>query len=167
MSAGCHNCPHDAEIRRLRETCLACKRCGGDKVRLGGWTHVSLDAPRDAACAAKMLSMVPADYVPRSPSPRTRVDVPDDVLPYLLRIIEPVTRLKNEHLLLLAAMMRGERLADIAQRTGLSLQTLHARWKSILRQNPIWRTLATGMIGSGRGRKPRKAAQSAERDSAH
>ena len=167
MSAGCHICPHDAEIARLREICLSCGRCDGERVRLGGWTHVSLDAARDAACMEKMLSMVPADYMPRSPSPRSRVNVPDDVLPYLVAVIEPVTRLKDEHLLLLAAMLRGERLADIARRTGCKLQTVHARWKSLTKRNPIWRALANGKIGLGVGRKPRKAAQRADWDSAH
>ena len=162
MSAGCHNCPHDAEIARLREVCLACKRCSGDKVTLNGWTHVSLDAARNAACMAKMLSMTSADYMPRSPSPRSRVNVPDDVLPYLVAVIEPVTRLKDEHLLLLAAMLSGERLADIARRTGCRLQTVHARWKSLTKRNPAWLSLANGMIGSGRGRKPGKAKDEAK-----
>ena len=162
MAYGCHNCPHDAEIARLRETCLACKRCNGDKVKIGGWTHVSLDAAKDEACAEKILAHVPPDYAPRAQSPRSRVDVPDNLLPYLLRIMEPFARLKDEDVVLLAAMMRGERLIDIVHRTGLSMQTVHARWMRILAKNPTWAAIATGMIGSGRGRKPGKAKDKAK-----
>ena len=159
MAYGCHNCPHNAEIERLRKICIRCKRCSGDRVRVGSWTHVSIDAARDEACAEKMLSMTPPDYAPRRQMRLSRVAMPDTVLPYLLRIVEPVKLLNDKDLLLLAAMMRGERLADIARRTGVTLSAVHERWKKILRHNPIWRTLATGMIGSGRGRKPRPAAQ--------
>lgn len=161
MAFGCHNCPHDAEIARLRKTCLACRRCNGDRVKIGEWTHVSLDAAGDEACAEKILAYVPPDYVPREPSPRSRVDVPDYVLPYLLRIMELFVRLRDKELLLLAAMMRGERLIDIVHRTGLSMQAVHARWKALVERNPVWLSLANGMIGSGRGRKPGKARGSA------
>lgn len=162
MAFGCHNCPHDAEIARLRETCLACKRCNGDMVKIGEWTRVSLDAGKDEACAEKILAHVPPDYAPRAPSPRSRVDVPDFVLPYLLRIMEPFARLRAKDLILLASMMRGERLVDIARRTGLTLQAVHSRWQRILCKNPIWAAVATGMIGSGRGRKPGKAKDEAK-----
>ena len=162
MAYGCHNCPHDAEIARLRETCLACKRCNGDKVKIGGWTHVSLDAARDESCRARILAETPPDYAPRAPSPRSRVDVPDFVLPYLLRIMEPFARLRDEDSLLVVAMMRGERLIDIVHRTGLSMQAVHARWKSLTKRNPAWLSLANGMIGSGRGRKPGKAKDEAK-----
>ena len=161
MAFGCHNCPHDAEIARLRETCLACRRCNGDRVKIGEWTHISLDAGKDEACAEKILAHVPPDYVPREPTPRSRVDVPEDVLPYLLRIMELFARLRAKDLILLAAMMRGERLTDYARRTGLTLQAVHSRWQRIVCKNPIWAAVATGMIGSGRGRKPGKAKDSA------
>ena len=122
MSSGCHKCPHDAEIARLREICVKCKRCNGDLLKVGGgWTRVSIDAARDEACASKILSMTPADYAPHIPSARSRVNVPDSVLPYLLRIVEPVTRLNDTDLLLLAAMMKGERITDFARRTGVTL----------------------------------------------
>ena len=162
MAFGCHNCPHDAEIARLRETCLACKRCNGDMVKIGGWTRVSLDAGKDEACAEKILAHVSPDYAPREPAPRSRVDVPDFVLPYLVRIIEPFARLRAKDVLLLAAMMRGERLVDIARRDGLTLQAVHSRWQRIVCKNPIWAAVATGRIGSGRGRKPGKAKDEAK-----
>ena len=154
MAAGCHKCPHNAEIERLRETCLGCKRCDGDLVRLSGLSRVSIDAAGDEACAEKMLSMRSPDYSPGEPSPRSRVDVPEKLLPYLLRIVEPVSQLKDEDVLLIVAMMRGERLTDIARRTGVTLSAVHQRWKKILRRYPAWKVFATGMIGSGRGRKP-------------
>ena len=153
MAAGCHSCPHGAEIERLRETCLKCKRCDGDFVKLSGLSRVSIDAAGDEACAEKMLSMRSPDYSPGKPSV-SRVDVPKEVLPYLLRIVEPISQLKDKDVLLIVAMLRGERLTDIARRTGRSLQAVHARWKKILRHYPAWKVFATGMIGSGRGRKP-------------
>jgi len=162
MAYGCHNCPHDAEIARLRETCLACRRCNGDRVKIGEWTRVSLDAGKDEACAEKILAHVPPDYAPREPAPRSRVDVPDCVLPYLLRVMEPFSGLRDKDVLLLVAMMRGERLVDIARRDGLTLQAVHERWQRMLRKNPIWAAVATGMIGSGRGRKPSKAKDEAK-----
>lgn len=156
MSSGCHKCPHDAEIARLREICVKCKRCNGDLLKVGGdWTRVSIDAARDEACASKILSMTPADYAPHIPSARSRVNVPASVLPYLLRIVEPVTRLNDTDLLLLAAMMKGERLTDFARRTGVTLTAVHARWKKILSHDPMWYALATGNIGKGVGRKPK------------
>jgi hypothetical protein len=161
MAFGCHNCPHDAEIARLRETCLACRRCNGDRVKIGNWTRISIDNAKDETASALILSRTPPDYVPRKPSPRSRVDVPEAVRVYLLRAMEPFARLRDNDVLLVAAMMRGERLVDIARRTGESLQTVHARWKSLLRRVPIWEAIATGMIGSGRGRKPGKAKNGA------
>lgn len=160
MAYGCHNCPHDAEIARLRETCLACRRCNGDRVKIGSLSHISLDAASDENCRDRILMHVSVDYAPNA-AMSSIADVPDNVRPYLLRFAELFVRLNAEDVLLLAAMMRGERLVDIARRTGVSLQAVHARWKKIIRLHPIWEAIATGMIGSGRGRKPGKAKNGA------
>lgn len=155
--ANCTKCQHAKEIARLRDICLGCA-IGKDGCGLSNSGHcvVSLDAAKDENCRDMILSRVAVDYAPHIPSARSRVNVPDSVLPYLLRIVEHVTRLNDTDLLLLAAMMKGERLTDFARRTGVTLNAVHARWKKILSHNPMWRSLATGKIGKGVGRKPKR-----------
>lgn len=156
MSFGCHNCSHDAEIARLRDICVKCKRCNGDRVKIGGRTHVSLDAARDENCRALILSRAEPDFRQPTGDEADRVNVPREVLPYLRRLIMEVVDLGDDDILLLAGMMRGERLVDHARRRGVTLQAVYARWKRITTLHPAWLSLANGMIGSGRGRKPGK-----------
>ena len=156
MSCGCHNCPHDAEIAKLRETCLKCTRCNGDHVKVASWSRVSLDAARDDGCRGLILGRTARDYRPRDPTPCNPVNIPDDVYQYLMAVLEPFAGLDNLGAALVCAMLRGETLTEIARREGVTLQAMHSRWKTLLRRNPIWAAIANGMIGSGRGRKPGK-----------
>ena len=79
------------------------------------------------------------------------------MLPWLAR---PFLRLKKpEDVKLVCSMLRGEWLRDIAKRWGTSIQTIHLRWKRIIKADPAWRSIASGMIGRGRGRKPAKAEE--------
>ena len=143
----CHKCPHNAEIRRLRETCIACVRKGGNKcddVNCGRWHHVSLDA-MGGETYGNMSP--PPDYTPRAPSPPSRVRVPAEVLPYLVKAFEPMTRLTDREASLLAAMMRGETQIEIARRTGVTKAVINLRWRNLVRRNPIWIAVANGFTG--------------------
>ena len=45
-------------------------------------------------------------------------------------------------------------LDEVAKEAGELPQTVHSRWQSLCRREPAFLSLANGMIGSGRGRKP-------------
>ena len=78
-------------------------------------------------------------------------------LPFVRAAIEPFSALSDVDAAIVCRMLRGERLVDIANAQGLALQTVHVRWKSLIKRNPVWKSLANGKIGSGCGRKPGKA----------
>ena len=159
MGSGCHRCPHDAEIRRLREACLTCRRCGGDFIKLGSMSHVSLDAARDEKCRHKIELKTAVEYrPPGGASAPVYRNIPPNVVPWLLDAFRAFADLNEGDAALVVLMMKGKRLVDIARDRGFHVQTVHARWKKIVSKNPVWKAIATGMIGSGRGRKPGKAA---------
>ncbi len=149
--ANCAKCRHAKEIERLREICLGCAigkdGCGLSKA---GHSVISLDAARDANCRDRIARHgvqrdVPA--VVESPlNPAEREN--------LLRVIYMFSSLSYDEAGMVCRMMQGCSLQTIAGECGQSLQTVHARWKSLTKRNPAWLSLANGMIGSGRGRKP-------------
>ena len=57
---------------------------------------------------------------------------------------------------MVCGMLAGRSLQQIAAERRQKIQTVHARWTSICKRNPAWKSLANGMIGSGRGRKPKR-----------
>lgn len=156
--ANCTKCQHAKEIDRLRDICLGCA-IGKDGCGLSnaGRCVVSLDAAKDENCRDLMLSRVAVDYVRRKAGADNLWNVPAAALPYVRAALYPFSALSDSAAALVCRMLRGERLVDIANAQGLTIQTVHARWKSLIRRNPVWKSLANGMIGSGRGRKSKRA----------
>lgn len=151
--ANCTKCHHAKEIDRLRRICLGCSigkaGCGLSKA---GRSFVSLDAARDANCRDRITKRGvkrDAPAVIESPlNPNEREN--------LLRVIYMFASLSYDEAGMVCQMMQGRTIQQIANERGLDIQVVHARWKSITKRNPAWLSLANGMIGSGRGRKPQK-----------
>ena len=155
--ANCAKCRHAKEIERLRKICLGCSigkvnkdgssNCGLSKA---GHSVISLDAAKDENCRDRIARHgvqrdVPAVVEsPLNPAERE----------HLLRVIYMFSSLSYDEAGMVCRMMQGCSLQQIADERGQSLQTVHARWKSLTKRNPAWLSLANGMIGSGRGRKP-------------
>ena len=154
--ANCLKCQHAKEIARLRDICLECP-IGKDECGLSnaGRSFVSLDAARDENCrdrmALKGLKREAPQVVesPLNPSEREN----------LLRVLCMFSSLSYDEAGMVCQMMQGRSLQQIANERGQSLQTVHARWKLLTKRNPAWLSLANGMIGSGRGRKPEASAE--------
>ena len=149
--ANCAKCRHAKEIERLREICLGCAigkdGCGLSKA---GHSVISLDAARDENCRDRIARHgVQRDVPAVIESPLN----PDE-REHLLRVIYMFSSLSYDEAGMVCRMMQGCSLQMIAGESGQSLQTVHARWKSLTKRNPAWLSLANGMIGSGRGRKP-------------
>lgn len=149
--ADCTKCQHSKEIDRLRQICLGCAigkpDCG---LSHAGRTFISMDAARDEACRDRIVrrGMVrdqPAVLeTPLAPKERD----------HLLQVIYMFSSLSYDEAGMVALMMQGRSLQQIATERGEKLQTVHHRWKAIVKRNKAWESLANGMIGSGRGRKP-------------
>ena len=155
MAYGCHKCPHKEQIEAARSRCLSCTRCNGDRVKIGDASMVHLDAMENEHGVEVALALSRRLYNPADDTGDSRTDVPADVLPWLERALEPFTRLTDPEALLVCAMMRGETVAEIARRIGELPQTTHFRWQRLLQKNPLWRVIANGDIGKGKGRKPK------------
>ena len=149
--ANCTKCQHAKAIERLRRICLGCA-IGKDGCGLSnaGRCVVSLDAARDENCRDRIMQRGTKRDAPAllsSPlNPAEREN--------LLRVIYMFSSLSYDEAGMVCRMMQGCSLQTIAGECGQSLQTVHARWKSLTKRNPAWLSLANGMIGSGRGRKP-------------
>ena len=149
--ANCAKCRHAKEIERLREICLGCAigkdGCGLSKA---GHSVISLDAARDANCRDRIARHgvqrdVPA--VVESPlNPAEREN--------LLRVIYMFSSLSYDEAGMVCRMMGGATIDDVAKEAGELPQTVHSRWQSLCKREPAFLSLANGMIGSGRGRKP-------------
>lgn len=155
MARGCHNCPHKEQIEAARSRCLSCTRCNGERVHIGDASMVHLDAMEDEHGVEVALALSRSHYNPAHDTGESLADVPPDVLPWLERALEPFTRLTDSEAVLVCAMMRGETVAEIARRIGELPQTTHFRWRRLLQKNSVWKAIATGDIGKGKGRKPK------------
>ena len=137
----------------MREICLGCAigkdGCGLSKA---GHSVISLDAARDANCRDRIVRHgvqrdVPA--VVESPlNPAEREN--------LLRVIYKFSSLTYDEAGMVCLMMQGRGLQQIANERRQSIQAVHARWKALVKRDPVWESLANCMIGSGRGRKKAK-----------
>jgi len=150
--ANCAKCRHAKEIERLRKICLGCA-IGKDGCGLSnaGRSFVSFDAARDENCRNSMAMRALARESPDVVSSPLKPDEREN----LLRVIYMFSSLTYDEAGMVCRMMQGASLQAIARKSGQSLQTVHARWKSLVKRNPAWLALANGMIGSGRGRKPK------------
>ena len=155
--ANCIKCQHAKEIDRLRKICLGCSigkvnKDGSSSCGLSNDGHcvVSLDAAKDENCRDRILRREADRSAPtilESPlNPAEREN--------LLRVIYMFSSLAYDEAGMVCLMLQGRSLQEIADERQQKIQTVHARWKSIVKRNPAWESLANGMIGSGRGRKP-------------
>jgi len=74
-------------------------------------------------------------------------------------VLAPFADIGERDAVLIASMMRGEEVKAIAKRHGLNYTSVFLRWKKVKRNTPAFGALANGLMGCGRGRKP-KTAQS-------
>lgn len=149
--ANCTKCQHAKEIDRLRKICLGCS-IGKDGCGLSNAGHcfVSLDAAKDENCR---------DRIAIRGAVRDTPDILQSPLnaqerEHLLRVIYMFSSLSYDEAGMVVRMMQGRSLQQIADERGQSIQTLHARWKAVIKRDTAWESLANGMIGSGRGCKP-------------
>jgi len=149
--ANCTKCRHAKEIDRLRKICLGCA-IGKDSCGLsnGGVSFVSFDAARDENCKQRIA---------RRGVVREDVQIVETPLggkerENLLRVIYMFSSLSYDEAGMVCRMMQGRTIQQIADERSQSIQTVHARWKSIVKRDPAWQAIMNGMIGSGRGRKP-------------
>ena len=152
--ANCLKCPH---IDRLRAACIDCPigKDGHKGNPLGcgisnkGITYISLDAARDENCRDRMLAHPLRPQYPEvveTPlNPKEREN--------LLRVLCMFGSLSYDEAGLVCRMMAGASVTEIAQERGISEQTVYSRWLAVTKRDPSWKALASGMIGSGRGRK--------------
>ena len=155
--ANCAKCIHAKEIDRLRDICLGCSigkvnKDGSSNCGLSnaGHSFVSLDAARDANCRDRIARHgVQRDIPAVIESPLN----PDE-REHLLRVIYMFSSLSYDEAGMVCRMMGGATIDDVAKEAGELPQTVHSRWQSLCKREPAFLSLANGMIGSGRGRKP-------------
>lgn len=149
--ANCTKCQHAKEIERLRRKCLGCA-IGKDGCGLShaGRCVVSLDAARDANCRDRIASRA----VVRERSEVVETPLNPEERENLLRLLYMFSSLSYDEAGMVCRMMQGRTIQQIADERGQNIQVVHARWTAITARNPAWKSLANGMIGSGRGRKP-------------
>lgn len=149
--ANCVKCQYAGEIDRLRQICLRCTigkaSCG---LSNGGVSFVSMDAARDGNCRDRLAWR----GLVRESAEIIQTPLDGEERERLLRVIYMFSSLSYDEAGMVALMMQGRSLQQIADERGQSIQAVHARWKSILKRNPAWRAVANGKINSGCGRKP-------------
>lgn len=159
--ANCYRCAHAKEIERLRKICLECS-IGRDECGLshGGNSFVSVDATENADLV--LDGRTAPDFNVPEYSPLDGIDGKDEEEPAqdamdekLLQLIRMFADIPSGCADLVSGMLRGETLAEMAKETKTSIQALHQRWKRVCAANPAWRSIETGMIGKGLGRKKR------------
>ena len=157
--ANCCKCSHAKEIARLRDICLNCSigkaECG---LSHGGVSHVSMDAAADGSLVLR--GRVAPDYVRPGRRDEQRIETPlgPDERTNLLKVLVKFAELGADwdDAGLICSMLNGKTIDQIARERCVSPQTVHARWTRITTADPTWRSIANGMIGSGRGRKPKR-----------
>lgn len=80
---------------------------------------------------------------------------PVEVCRLLPKVIKPFAVIGEQDAMLVASMMRGEMIGTIAKRHGLNYESVFLRWQKVKRHNPAFGALANGLMGCGRGRKPK------------
>ena len=115
-----------------------------------GVSFVSLDAAeddhnRDAILARRVERHRPEIVkTPLGPEERERY----------IRLLNMFAQLTYDEAGMVCRMMGGATIDDVAKEAGELPQTVHSRWQSLCKREPAFLSLANGMIGSGRGRKP-------------
>lgn len=149
--ANCLKCRHAKEIERLRKACLACS-IGGEGCGLSrkGVSFVSLDAAKDGHNRDAILARRVGRYRPEI----VQTPLGADERERHARLLNLFAQLTYDEAGMVCRMMGGATLDEVAKEAGELPQTVHSRWQSLCRREPAFLSLANGMIGSGRGRKP-------------
>jgi len=82
---------------------------------------------------------------------------PVEVCRLLPKVLAPFATLGEHDAVLVASMMRGETITTVATRQGVKYETVFLRWQKLKRNNAAFGALANGLMGCGRGRKPKAA----------
>jgi len=174
----CHNCKHNREIAKLREICSKCTL--GDRTAGGG--GVSLDTIQDGT-AARVLPVVPnrptsytfdpgkIDEQPTAAdeSERTRdalttllacvAALPYEQIAHLAKVAAVFQTLTRPEFEIVAHLLNGGTMIGYAEAHGLTKQTAFARIKALFKARPVFRAIANGGLGRGKGgRKPTERA---------
>lgn len=158
--ADCNTCPHQKQIRRLQRICHGCV-IGGESCGLsnGGVSWVHMDAAANPATVyAKRLAPL---YRPGGARDMEAVKSPcnPDERDRYLRILQMFAELSWDDAGLVACMLRGMEIGEIAKTRKVKYETIFLRWQKIKKANPAFGALANGLMGCGRGRKPKKETQ--------
>ena len=78
-----------------------------------------------------------------------------EVCRLLTKALEPFAAIGEKDAVVLASMMRVELIGTIAKRQGVNYESVFLRWQKLNRINPAFGALANGVMGKGRGRKPK------------
>ena len=150
----CKKCPYDRKDV-TKDVCRMCREVGNPNATPShkGRVMISLDAAVDQNCRDRILSRRKV----RDAAPEvTESPLNASERQHLLEVIFMFSSLSYDEAGMVARMMRGCSIDSIADERGQSPQVVHARWKSICKRNPAWKAIASGLIGCGRGRKPKK-----------
>lgn len=171
--ANCYKCAHQREIdalvgeqRRLETICRNCiikeHGCG---LSHGGVSFVSSDAAANPELVYR--GRIAPDYV--LPGEKRSVEVLSSPLNgsernNLLLLLRNFAALSYDDAGLICSMLGGKTIDEVARERNISEQALHARWKKLIRDNPVWASLANGLIGKGVGRKKKEKLKQGEFD---
>lgn len=158
--ADCTTCPHQKQILRLQRICKDCviggKSCG---LSNGGVCWVHTDAAKNPATVYKNR-MAPL-YRPGGKADMDAVKSPcnPDERDRYLRLLQIFAELSWDDAGLVCAMLRGMEIDEIAKMRHVKYETIFLRWQKIKKANPAFGALANGLMGCGRGRKPKARDQ--------
>ena len=166
----CHKCRHNREIARLREICSKC-RLGED---LAGDGSISLDAIHDGTVGrvAEVAPNHPTSYTydpgeidePRQElTAETRMNdalttllacvaaLPYEQVARLAKVADVFRTLTRPEFEIVAHLLNGGTMTSYARAKGLTKQTAFARIKALFKAHPVFRAIANGGLGQGKG----------------
>ncbi len=142
----CHNCPHDREIARLRETCTKCQL--GEKCAVSG--TFSLDAMTDgaietgelrakvAAGASVVTTFNPdtLDAPADDAAGRVMPSMPESAEEYVLELLRRFSSLTLTDVLVVHGLLNGWGIVRMADMYGESKQAIWARVRNAIGRHP-------------------------------
>ena len=173
----CHKCRHNREIARLaaeqarlREICSKC-RLGED---IAGDGSVSLDTINDGA-VGRVVDVAPNHKTAHTFDPgeidepaqeqdeksRTRdalttllscvAALPYEQVARLASVADTFRELTRTEFEIVAYLLNGGTMTEYAEAYGLTTQTAFARIKTLFKNHPVFRSIANGNLGRGKG----------------
>ena len=173
----CHKCRHSREIAQLaekqaqlREICAKC-RLGED---LAGDGSLSLDTIHDGA-VERVVPVAPnhktaytfdpgeLDEPRQEPDAATRAldalttllacvaALPYEQVARLATIADTFRTLTRTEFEIVAYLLNGGTMTEYADEYGLTTQTAFARIKALFKAHPVFRAIASGNLGRGKG----------------